>query len=66
MVNTLYMDSAVKYLIFHFTDCIRILHDFVTSKTSSVTSVNYCFNTIANNAPFEKIDFIGLINDNWI
>lgn len=61
------MGPAVKYLIFHFTDCIiMILHDFVKSKTSYVTCVNYCFNTIANNAPFEKIDFIGLINDNWI
>lgn len=43
-----------------------ILYDFVKSKILYVICVNYCFNIIVNNVLFEKIDFIGFINDNWI
>lgn len=46
------MGPAVKYLIFHFTYVMMILHDFVLSNTAYVTCVNYWFNAIANSAPF--------------
>lgn len=57
------MGPAVKYLIFHFTDVIMILHDFFKKQNILCYLCQITVLMQKQTVHHFKIDFIGVIND---
>lgn len=57
------MGPAVKYLIFHFTDVIMILHNFLKKQNILCYLCQITVLMQLQTVRHFKIDFIGVIND---